>query len=59
MKIKSKKAGVDLVVVLIAVVIFASVSLFFMKTIMGDKTTGKGIGGAADRTNSCILKNMP
>lgn len=58
-KITSKKASAELITILIAILIFGALSGFFTKKILGDKSKGVGIGGAADRVNNVIIKQIP
>ena len=58
-KIKSKKAGADLITIIMAIVIFAAVSTFVVSTLLGDKSKRIGIAGASQNVNEEILKSMP
>lgn len=58
-KLKSKDGAVDMVVILISIIIFASVGMFYVKTVTGSSSEGTGINGASKSVNNVILNNVP
>lgn len=58
-KIRSKNGSTDMVVILITLVIFATVSTLYVATITGSKNSNSGIEGASERVNHVILHNVP
>lgn len=58
-KIRSKEGSTDMVVILITLVIFAAVSTFYVRVIMGNQSDSSGIEGASSRVTEVILHNVP
>ena len=58
-KIKQKKGITELVTVIILLIVFASVSGFCAKAVIGNTKDKEGVLGAGESVNNAILTTIP